>query len=102
LIYLLALRTVYPEYNWGPLTPEHFKSTQSTRLPKGFWKDVKNQRAFVEELASKLGITQLDDWYKVTTRQFVQHGGGWLTNFYKGSLKKGNFCATYLIFKLSQ
>ncbi len=53
---------------------------------RGYWKDINNQRAFLESLATKLRICDHKDWYLVSSSQVAQHGGGGLLNHYKGSL----------------
>ena len=52
--------SVYPEYEW---LPWRFHKT-----PANYWTDVKNQRKFMDWAGKELGIKDMSDWYKVTTR----------------------------------
>ena len=84
------LNTVYPEYPW---VASEF--VQSGPLPRGWWKDVQNQREFLERIGPKLGVKQvsfkhrsakgvaksslkLSDWYGVARHQVEKQGGGGL------------------------
>ena len=44
-----------------------------------YQRDIGNQHAnienFIDRLATQLDIQQMDDWYKVTTKIIVEHGG---------------------------
>ncbi len=52
----------------------------------GYWKQLKHQRLFLDNLAKKLNIKDPKDWYFVSTRQVHALGGHGLLNYYKGSL----------------
>eukprot|EP01114_Cavostelium_apophysatum_P021760 TRINITY_DN7678_c1_g1_i3.p1 TRINITY_DN7678_c1_g1~~TRINITY_DN7678_c1_g1_i3.p1 ORF type:complete len:362 (-),score=85.74 TRINITY_DN7678_c1_g1_i3:265-1350(-) len=53
-----------------------------------FW-NPSNQRSFLDLLAKKLNIRDLDDWYKVKKKDFVENGGqALLNNYYGGSVSK--------------
>ncbi len=56
--------------------------------PRGYWSDTFHQRAFMNELAEKLNITDQEGWYKVTTKSFLQHGGMGLLEKYNNSPSK--------------
>ncbi len=70
---------------------------RSKSLPRGYWKDINNQRTFLTNLSVKLSILLFlsqvtkaeikdpSDWYKLSHHQFIQHGAGGLLNHYKGS-----------------
>jgi len=60
------------------------------RIPRGYWKDLKNQRIFVDNIAQQFNITDKSGWYKVTTNQFrKQYGAMHLLNYcYNGSISK--------------
>ncbi len=54
-----------------------------------YWDDMSNQRNFMDELAEKLGITNVDGWYKITATTVQQHGGAsLLKQYYDNSLSK--------------
>lgn len=63
------------------------------------WKQPRNQRKFLDDLAIKLNIKNSSDWGRVTCKQFYEFGGGGLLrHYYNGSVfdclqsvYKGNF-----------
>eukprot|EP01027_Heterolobosea_sp_BB2_P018850 GEZU01026495.1.p1 GENE.GEZU01026495.1~~GEZU01026495.1.p1 ORF type:complete len:840 (+),score=185.05 GEZU01026495.1:594-3113(+) len=72
-----ALKAVYPEHQWN--------EWRFSSLPRGFWEDPKNQRQFFDRIAVALNVAQLDDWYRVTTREVLKLGGSGLLK-HSGSL----------------
>src|SRR5690349_8425763 len=59
------------------------------RLPLGFWEKKENQKWFFHWLGKRLGYKDLDDWYNVTTRDIIRHGGGGLLKgCYNGSVSQ--------------
>jgi hypothetical protein len=58
---------------------------------------------FFDELGKKLQIKTLDDWYKISTEDIVQNGGGRIFYYYGNSLIKGrrllNTLLTSLVLK---
>jgi len=60
----------------------------STRKPPGYWQERKNRRAFIEEVAEKLGITSAEDWSKVTLKQVAALGGRGMLQHYSNSLQR--------------
>jgi hypothetical protein len=69
------LKTLYPNHQW-----------KIKRKPRGYWKNLDNQRAFLDQIRSSLGIKNLNDWNNVTTVQLVQVGGSRMLTMY-GSLQ---------------
>ena len=61
---------MYPDYNW---LPWKFLNT-----PSSFWKDMKNQRKFLDYLAKELNISEPNHWYNVTNKVRYQK----LTQFF--------------------
>jgi hypothetical protein len=57
-------------------------------VPNNYWTSIDNQRAFVNQLRETLNITNLDDWYNVTTAEFRKSGGNGLLQYYKGSISR--------------
>ena len=41
---------------------------------RGFWKNLNNQKRFIESIAPKFNISDLGDWYNVTGRQIAKEG----------------------------
>jgi hypothetical protein len=75
------LNVVYPEYNWKPWL--------FGTVPKGYWKDDKNQRQFFFWLAEILNIEHPEDLCLLQRHHFENYGGGSLFNTeYGGSLRK--------------
>ncbi len=50
------------------------------------WGNFQHQRSFMDNLAKKLNINKLDDWYKVSSDTVKLHGGSELLSNYKGLL----------------
>ena len=53
-----------------------------------YWQDIKNQREYMDWVAQQLGVTNPEDWYKVSSQQVIKQGGG-VINAYNNSLYKG-------------
>ncbi len=56
--------------------------------PHGYWNDVANQRAFMNDLAKKLNITNKEEWYKVSEKFIRDHDGYGLLQKYGSSPSK--------------
>ncbi len=82
------LKAIYPQYKWD--------ITKFNQLPRGYWNDIDNQRAFMAQLAKTLNITHTKDWFRLTATTLMQHGGSRLLQKY-GSLSKllVNVCPDY-------
>jgi hypothetical protein len=65
--HIRALQNIYKELEWFSW---HFQS-----VGKKFWNQEKNVLAYMTWVSSKLGITQLDDWYSIST-DLIQHFHG--------------------------
>jgi hypothetical protein len=63
----IALMNIYPEFGWKPWL---FSS-----VCDGYWNKRSNVMKFMDWIGEKLGVKELDDWYKVTYRQVQQLGG---------------------------
>jgi hypothetical protein len=59
------------------------------QVDRGYWKNVDNQRSFLDKLASKLNITNTTDWNKFSVDELARHGVGSIANYYDGSVRKG-------------
>ncbi len=56
-----VLSVIYPEYEWLPW--------RFSYVPKGFWSDLKNQRKYLDWVATQLSMTNNNEnregWYKI-------------------------------------
>ena len=68
------IKSIFPEYDW--------LEWKFTYVSKGFWKDVENCKIYMNWLGRKLGYKTLEDWYKVSGKNFTDNGGGGLLNNY--------------------
>lgn len=75
-----ALSEIYPEHPW---LPWKFKT-----VPQNFWKDMKNQRAFMDWAAAQLHVDSMDKWYSIKNADVKKLGGGSLLSMYNNSLHK--------------
>ncbi len=93
------LASVYSEYHWdhskftAELAGSTLSSTSNSTVdfkphPSRHWEVISNQRAFLDDLATKLNITDQDGWYSTTVKLLQRHGGGSLLNRYNCSLIK--------------
>ncbi len=51
---------------------------EGKRYPRNHWKSISNQRKFLDELAKKLNITNINGWYTITKTVLLRHGAGGL------------------------
>jgi len=54
-----AVQTIYPEHDW------HVWKFLNTKMPKG-WQDDRTSDLVLSDLAKRVGITNHDDWYRVS------------------------------------
>eukprot|EP00026_Physarum_polycephalum_P009137 Phypoly_transcript_09249.p1 GENE.Phypoly_transcript_09249~~Phypoly_transcript_09249.p1 ORF type:complete len:325 (+),score=40.02 Phypoly_transcript_09249:82-1056(+) len=69
--------SLLPNYTW------HIWRFRS--LPLTYWLDKDNQREYVRWLGDFLGFKNFDDWYRVTSADFIDNYGNTLLKKYKGS-----------------
>lgn len=74
-----TLESVFPEYSWLP-----WKFGNVCGI---FWKDLENQRKYLEWLGIGLGIKKMEDWYKVRAAD-IPSESTLLHNHYGRSLVK--------------
>ncbi len=90
LIFLLVLSACF-ELN--------FSTSQKKRVPLGYWKDISNQRKFLESVATELNILAFSflyeanikeprDWYFVSIKHIVERGGTGLLYHHNRSLMR--------------
>ena len=72
------LKKFFPQYDW---------LEWKFIIPlKNFWKDKKNHKRYIIWLGKELGYTTMEDWYKISTKYFVDnYGGGLLVTEYENS-----------------
>lgn len=73
-----ALMAAYPEHEW--------KLFRFEVVPRGYWSNDKNVQEYLLWLGDKLGLETMEDWYKVTRRNFVENGGSRLIALNKDSV----------------
>jgi len=61
------LRIAYPEHKWLPWKFAH--------KPVSFWRSLDNQREYLDWLGKELKFTRMEDWYKITGKDFARNGG---------------------------
>ncbi len=52
------------------------------------WQNISNQRRFMDSIAKKLNITDMEGWYKVTRKILQKNGAGSLVCKYGSSPRK--------------
>lgn len=75
-----ALRAAFPLHPWLPWKFSH--------VPRKFWRDVNNQRAYFLWAADALQLQHPQGWYEISSRQLVALSGGDLLRLYGGSLQE--------------
>ena len=73
------LSTLYPEHPWE-------FSIKKTKRKRSFWKNIDNQRDFMNSLSDKLDLKSLDDWKNRNWRDVLENGGGSLLCIYNKNL----------------
>ncbi len=54
----------------------------------GYWDNLSSQRTFMDNLAKKLGIVDMEGWYSITAKTLQMNGGSTLARKYNGSVFK--------------
>jgi hypothetical protein len=68
---------VYPDHPW-----KQWKFSE--KLPRNFWINTDNQRAFLDYVAEKLGIRTHDEWYYISKSALEEIGGETVLKSYGG------------------
>ncbi len=56
-------------------------------IPRSFWNDLSVHREYLDQVATALHLSSLDDWYNVSPLEVKQHGGSDLLKYhYEDSL----------------
>jgi len=72
------LGAVYPDYPWDV--------TKFAKRPMNYWLSLENRKQFLDEVAEKLGLRDLDGWYGVRLSQLAPFGAGGLLKIFDKSL----------------
>ena len=68
------LEKIYSEIKWIPY---------KFNLPKGFWKDINNQKEYMDWLFKELKYEKEEDWYKLQRYMLNENYGSTLKNIYR-------------------
>jgi hypothetical protein len=80
----VALKTIYPEYNWDDLYFRGYKMS--------YWSDLSNQQKYFEKLAKEFNIEKPEDWNIVTQYDIKRTGGNALLKYYGYSMERCTYC----------
>jgi len=75
-----AVKELFPDGEWYEWL---FDATS-----RGFWKDRRNHRRYLEWLGQQLGIKRFEDWYHVTNKDFAAHAGGSFLLEYRSTISQ--------------
>ena len=77
-----ALKVAYSDHHWLPW--KFFG-----QVPKNYWQQESNRRAFFDWLFVQLGYKTMEDWYSITQKDIYQHGGvSIIDSYYNNSPSK--------------
>ena len=72
------ITTVFNKYKWL-----EWKFVQVRVV---FWRDKNNHKKYLQWLGKELNYTNMEDWYKINYKDFINnYGTGLLSNYYKNS-----------------
>ena len=71
------LSFAYPEINW--------KQWKFNRVSNGYWNNPSNVKDFFENNKEIFKIKQQEDWYKISSKDLIDNGGGGLLQQFDGS-----------------
>eukprot|EP01114_Cavostelium_apophysatum_P010301 TRINITY_DN2385_c1_g1_i1.p1 TRINITY_DN2385_c1_g1~~TRINITY_DN2385_c1_g1_i1.p1 ORF type:complete len:481 (+),score=107.55 TRINITY_DN2385_c1_g1_i1:176-1618(+) len=85
-----AIIETFPEHKWKPWLVHLTKNAQDIavdRVPAKTWTAMHYIKLFIEDMAQRLGFDpdNYDEWYKVSSVDFVQFGGAGLLKRFEGS-----------------
>jgi hypothetical protein len=92
----IALQSLYPELQeaWQRRKShtQEVKAVAPKKIykPPGYWKNLDNQRAFFDRLATKLNIQKPEDWMNVSHYDVMQERGFFIKTYYNSSVVKGS------------
>ncbi len=62
-----AIADLFPEHKW--------ESWRFSRSPRNIWMDPDTARQFFESISPLLGVSTMDDWYRISSVDVIKHGG---------------------------
>jgi len=71
----LAVMSAFPEHKW--------KAWLFNATPQNYWQDINNWRSYCDWFAMKHGLKDLNDWYKVTSKQITANKGNRIKHDYR-------------------
>ena len=80
------LTTIYPNYSFSPfkIIQKFVNKRQRVILPsKLFFKSIKNQKKFMDNLFIKLNLNLIEDWLNISRKIIIKNGGKSLLDYYK-------------------
>jgi hypothetical protein len=63
----VAIQHLFPEHHWH--------QWRFSRSPRNLWNEPTKVRDFLDSLAPKLNVSNLNDWYRVAAEELVECGG---------------------------
>jgi len=75
-----AITSLFPEH--------HFHLWKFQKKPHRYWRQLENQKEFLEWAANVLNIKSQEDWYKIKSSQIRELGGSGLLSEYSESLPR--------------
>eukprot|EP01114_Cavostelium_apophysatum_P014087 TRINITY_DN3560_c0_g1_i1.p1 TRINITY_DN3560_c0_g1~~TRINITY_DN3560_c0_g1_i1.p1 ORF type:complete len:697 (-),score=96.12 TRINITY_DN3560_c0_g1_i1:32-2122(-) len=79
-----TIRKVRPDIDL--LRPPNVRSEQISETPE-YWSLDENVRRFMEAVSKRLGVKELDDWYRVSLRDLQRAGGRNMIGYFQKSLQ---------------
>ena len=78
------LLSIYPNHQWN------FELFNLNDLDKKkyYFKSIKNQQIFMDNLFTKLNLNSLEEWFSISQKNFINNGGEKLIEEYKNDMKK--------------
>lgn len=77
---IAAVKELYPRREWHEWLFEC--------APRGFWKDRRNHRRYLDWLAVRLDFRRPEDWYRVSNVDFAKHAGSAFLLEYRSTISK--------------
>eukprot|EP01124_Arcella_intermedia_P001397 TRINITY_DN10759_c0_g1_i2.p1 TRINITY_DN10759_c0_g1~~TRINITY_DN10759_c0_g1_i2.p1 ORF type:complete len:347 (-),score=73.81 TRINITY_DN10759_c0_g1_i2:776-1681(-) len=69
-----ALKSVFPSYEWKPWLFH--------QVPRNFWENENNLREAMKDIANRLHVHHLDEWYRISRKELMKVDGVTIWNKY--------------------